>query len=369
GARLVVPPVAAGTVPPGASAPGDLTAAIRSAGVSIARMIPIALNALLSRPGIPDLGPALRQVILDGERPWPALLALTDEFLPGVRVTTIGGAAEAAADMLVLSAAAAHDDRPANGGRIRILDTRGELVPIGVPGEVCLDMPSLPRGAGRDPAVTADRLVPDPAVAGGRLYRTGLRARWLADGTLDPLGTADDVAAVSGHRVELSELSACLSSQPDVERGTVLSLPSPDGGEAGLMAYVTLQPDQARAAGDPATWRPMFAERYGGRAAEDDPALNLGGWTSPSTREFLSAGEMREWSEATFHRVMELPHQDVLEIGCRTGSLLFQLASARGQGSAKRRVWVVGANEARRLLSYLPVSDVSLAGINETIQA
>ncbi|MEO5877874.1 MAG: phosphopantetheine-binding protein, partial [Streptosporangiaceae bacterium] len=102
--------------------------------------------------------------------------------------------------------------------------------------------------------------------------------------------------------------------------------------EAGLVAYVSLR-DAAtvapvsRAAEDTERWRKAFEESYGDRAAEADPGLNLGGWTSPSTGEFVSAGEMTEWSEATFRRILSLRPQDVLEIGCRTGSLLFKLAT------------------------------------------
>jgi amino acid adenylation domain-containing protein len=137
--------------------------------------------------------------------------------------------------------------RPIASTRVYLLDGRLELVPSGLPGELCIGGAGLARGYRRRPGLTAERFVPDPhGPPGARLYRTGDRARHRPDGRLEFLGRTDHQVKIRGHRVELGEIEAVLLGHPRVGQAAVALRPDPAGGQR-LVAYLVL------AGGGPAT--------------------------------------------------------------------------------------------------------------------
>jgi hypothetical protein len=111
--------------------------------------------------------------------------------------------------------------RPIANTTLRILDPRGNLCPIGVPGELHIGGSGVALGYWNRPELTAERFVADPFAAAATLYRTGDRARWRGDGTLLHLGRFDDQVKVRGFRIELAEIETVLAEHPEVRRAAV----------------------------------------------------------------------------------------------------------------------------------------------------
>jgi amino acid adenylation domain-containing protein len=128
--------------------------------------------------------------------------------------------------------------RPFGRRRARVLDAHGSLVPVGVPGELCLGGAGLAAGYLNRPALTEAAFVADPfdPAPGARLYRTGDRVRYRPNGDLAYLGRLDQQVKINGFRIEPGEIEAVLARHADVEQAIVLV--RDDGGGPRLVAYV-----------------------------------------------------------------------------------------------------------------------------------
>ena len=194
-------------------------------------------------PAGPD---GVRTVNLAGEAVPPALAGELAAAAPGARLLDIYGPTEStvyATWAPLAPGRAVTIGLPIANSRAHVLDGRGEALPVGVPGELCLGGNGLARGYLGRPELTAERFVPDPFAAssggqpGGRLYRTGDLVRRLPDGRLDYLGRLDHQVKVRGFRVELGEVEAALRRHPRLRDAVVVARPDGDRGQR-LIAYV-----------------------------------------------------------------------------------------------------------------------------------
>jgi amino acid adenylation domain-containing protein len=238
--------------PPGpASTGGELAGMLQDAGVSVLHL-PTAFwrswvaDLRLSGAALPS---SLRLVTLGGERPPPADVAVWRERARGrLRWFNTYGPTEATVEATLHEATAqgAGDlteaelpmGRPIANVQVYVLDRHLRPVPVGVPGELYIGGAGLGRGYLGRPGFTAERFVPNPfGEPGSRLYRTGDRVRWRADGALEFAGRLDHQIKIRGFRVELGEIEAALADHPAVRQVVVVG--REDGaGERRLVAYV-----------------------------------------------------------------------------------------------------------------------------------
>jgi amino acid adenylation domain-containing protein len=210
---------------------------------------------------------------------------------------------------------------------VYILDEEMQPVAAGATGELYIAGDGLARGYLNDPALTAERFVPNAFAAGERLYRTGDSVRRLSDDSIEFLGRLDQQAKVRGYRIEMGEIEAALAQHASVIECVVVARDEAPGGKR-LIAYVVPDANAPNTRFDSShvrQWQKLYDETYD-EANVVEPAFNITGWNSSYTGEPIPAEEMREWVDNTVDRILSLRPQRVLEIGCGTGLLLFKIA-------------------------------------------
>jgi amino acid adenylation domain-containing protein len=136
--------------------------------------------------------------------------------------------------------------RPIANVAVYILDARGQLVPIGVPGELYIGGVGVGRGYLGLPDLTARCFIEDPFAPspGARMYRTGDRARYRPDGAIEFLGRLDSQVKIRGRRIEPTEVETVLAQHRAVRDAVVIAREYGDG-DRRLLAYVVLRGEQA----------------------------------------------------------------------------------------------------------------------------
>nr|WP_064569436.1 non-ribosomal peptide synthetase [Gordonia sp. LAM0048] len=247
--------------------PRYLAELITAEKVSVIHFVPSMLSVFLDVLGdrVGDLS-SLRLTFTSGEALTAPVAQALVTALPHNELHNLYGPTEAAVDVTAHQVRAGETSVPIGvpvpSTTTFVLDSRLQLVPSGVPGELYLGGVQLARGYASQPALTAERFVASPFAApargdapdgdstagdsaggtegfgdpGERLYRTGDLVRWNARGQLEYLGRTDFQVKLRGQRLELGEVESVLMSAPGVlhAAATVAKV----SGQAHLVAYL-----------------------------------------------------------------------------------------------------------------------------------
>ena len=104
-----------------------------------------------------------------------------------------------------------------------VMDSDLRLLPIGVPGEICVGGAGVARGYLNRRELTEERFVTNPYQPEERIYRSGDLGRLLPDGDLAYLGRIDDQVQIRGFRVELGEVESVLLEHPAVRQAVAVA--------------------------------------------------------------------------------------------------------------------------------------------------
>ena len=182
--------------------------------------------------------PALKRVVAGGEKCSEELCARWNGYTKfynkyGPTETTVTSLMYSAADGETLSIG-----KPVSNTRIYILNDSGMLQAEGIAGEICISGAGVARGYLNQPALTQEKFVPHPFIAGERMYKTGDLGKWLPDGNIAFIGRKDNQVKIRGYRIEPGEIENALLSHEQIDTAVVITQGNDSTGGAVLVAYL-----------------------------------------------------------------------------------------------------------------------------------
>ena len=186
---------------------------------------------------------SLQVVVVAGESCPVELVERHRQCLPAVALYNEYGPTEATVWSTVFDCREASPGRPIPIGKpisnasVYVLDPRQQPVPIYCAGEIYIGGKGVAGGYLNRPELDAEKFISNPFASepGSRLYRTGDLGRFLADGSLEFLGRADQQVKVRGYRIELEEIEAVLRQHRGI-REVVVTVDTP-AGQRGLKGF------------------------------------------------------------------------------------------------------------------------------------
>lgn len=219
---------------------------IGAEGITTIHFVPSMLREFLDADNLDRCG-SLKRVFSSGE----ALPAdLRQKFYQRLRAElhNLYGPTEAAVEVTYWNCenqapcATVPIGRPIANVKTYILDQHLAPVPIGVAGELHIGGIAVASGYLNQPELTSARFIPDPfdQDPNARLYKTGDRARFLADGNIEYLGRLDNQIKLRGFRIELGDIEATLLKNKRIRAAAVVLKEEGTGGQM-LVAYLVTE--------------------------------------------------------------------------------------------------------------------------------
>ncbi|MBY7142462.1 amino acid adenylation domain-containing protein [Virgibacillus sp. NKC19-3] len=213
--------------------PKEFISIIREEKVSIVELVPSVLKIIndyiKDYPSEKELGFNLEWMMVTGETVRVDLINDWLSYFPDIKVVNAYGPAEASDDIaqyIITSSLKKGTLRipigkPIHNISIYILDQNLEIVPYGVPGEICVSGVGVGNGYINNQK-SKESFIPNHIDSNGSvLYRTGDLGRLMDDGNIEYLGRIDNQVKINGHRIELEEIEILLSEHSLIKNSVV----------------------------------------------------------------------------------------------------------------------------------------------------
>ncbi len=235
--------------PGGEKDPEEIVKAIEKNKITTMHFVPSMLNIFLEyiegRADIEILS-SLKQVFSSGEALTAPQVERFNRILYsklGTKLINLYGPTEATVDVSYFDCSTGEKldvipiGKPIDNISLLILDKHNNLLPVGIPGELCISGVGVGRGYLNRPDLTEEKFIQNPHILGERMYKTGDLARWLQDGNIDYLGRIDNQVKIRGFRIELGEIEARILSYEGIEEATVIAREADENKY--ICAYIT----------------------------------------------------------------------------------------------------------------------------------
>jgi amino acid adenylation domain-containing protein/non-ribosomal peptide synthase protein (TIGR01720 family) len=188
-------------------------------------LVPSIYKEILQK-ATPESFQSLRWVVLGGEKADPELTGLSRSISPGLTLINEYGPTENTITTTAFIGMAEETlsiiGRPISNHQVYIMDKHHNLLPDGIPGELCVAGDGLARGYLNQPEMTDRKFVRNPLAPAQKLYCTGDIAKRHPDGNIEFIGRIDHQVKVNGHRIELYEIKEKLMKHESIQLAIVV---------------------------------------------------------------------------------------------------------------------------------------------------
>lgn len=206
--------------------PGAIAKLLQEEEITVWYSVPTALRLLVEHGGVSDRNlHKLRLVLFAGEVFHPRALRLVMEALPEALFVNLYGPTETnvctffeVPRPLPQGITAIPVGKSCTPLKVQIYDEKGRPVPKGEYGEICVMGPGIMLGYWNDPQKTSQVRLNGRSDS----YRTGDYGYVLPDGNVMFSGRKDSQVKFRGHRVELQEIEAVISSYPEIKEAVAM---------------------------------------------------------------------------------------------------------------------------------------------------
>ena len=112
--------------------------------------------------------------------------------------------------------------KPISGTTCFVTSKVGNLLPLGIPGELLVGGDGVSRGYLNKDNLTKEKFIQNPFDKTSIMYKTGDLVKWNKNKTIDFIGRIDNQVKIRGFRVELNEINNTILSYPNIKNSVTI---------------------------------------------------------------------------------------------------------------------------------------------------